>query len=216
MGLPSSDIVKIVFGGPVSPQDSWSVGIWCDVNGGSWSQSDLDTFTTGAANGFDTAIWSNATRAWKGSVATATKYTGAKSYLYSGGTLTLQSAHAVTAVPGTGGAAMPAYVACVASLRTSGFARSQRGRIYLPNNGLNCNTATLQFTKALQDATNIATFLSNMALAVYGKAAPPAVISRNGAGHVSHITHVVLDTIPDTQHGRQSKATPDSVWTAPV
>lgn len=102
---------------------------------------------------------------------------------------------------GSGGALGPAQIALVVSLRTGGFGRSARGRVYLPANALAC-TANGNATAAacLNTANAVSAYLGGM----HSGPDQPSVASHK-TGHLEKITKVIVDSVPDTQRRRRDK-----------
>jgi hypothetical protein len=213
MPLPSGVVIKVVWAGPVTQSDDWSFGVWYTASGVP-SQSDLDTQTSDGLASMENTFWNASSNPWKGKVTDVCKLTDSKSYVYNGGTLVAQSAATISGVAGTGVQNNPPYVAAVMSLHTSGFGRRRRGRIYLPANGISCDSATGLMGTLVQDHVDH----MRTVIAAWGDtgapfAATPVVVSQTG-GFSTPITSISLDNKPDTQRGRQNRDTASQNLTA--
>lgn len=207
-------IIRATFGGAMGAGDNWTCGLSIKVGTlpePIGSSAELTTFA-----GTLRAAWIN--RVWQGtsgilgSVASGTSYSVCKTYQYDpGGILQAQGQDNVTAVPGTNTTTVhPAYVAACATLQTAHFGRSYRGRMYLPVTGANVGSASLQFTSSVnQWTTALAAFLADvlgMTPTLAGAATPVApIVYSSKLSFQSVITGVRIDSIPDTQHGRENK-----------
>lgn len=217
MGIPSLQLIKFVISGPISSSDTWSVGLWCEQSN-PMAQADLDGFAAGCLTSFKSKFWSAASQPWSRQVSTVCSVTTCKAYLYSGGVLALQSQATQAAVAGTGTSPHPAYTAAVFSLLTASFGRRRRGRLYLPFTGGTVSPASDDMTVLAQDVTNMRSWLEDGLTgawnASFGGGVTPAVVSQVGPGSTAHITHLRLDSKPDTQRGRQSKTVPGNTFTS--
>jgi hypothetical protein len=99
----------------------------------------------------------------------------------------------------------PAYCAQVFTLRTAGFGRSKRGRLYLPRTGSNNSGTTLQYTNIQAHVDNMAAFLSAKTYNGSNITVGPTVMSQT-TGTANLITKVTMDSKPDTQRGRISRS----------
>lgn len=214
MPMPSGVVWKLTVGGAIGGVDSWSIGIWADLPDGVPSQGNLDSLTSDLLGDFKNDVWDPASTGFKAQNSNGVDLSKAKSYVYSAGNLVMQSAASITAVPGTASTARPAYTALAFTLHTASFGRSSRGRVYLPATGVGTNTATLQFTLSQACADQMASWLNTWNGNPYF-AAHPVVLSQKH-GTTAHITSVSVNTLPDTQRGRMSKATPTSTFSHTV
>jgi hypothetical protein len=211
----TGDFTKLVLSGPVSSVDTWSIGIYGDCSGITPSQSDLDSFTTAGLASFQSRLWAGSTVAYKSVCNSSTSLTTARGYVYSSGASTiLESVATQAASAGTGTNLQPPFVACVFTLQTLAFGRSYRGRVYLPYTGGGMNAGTGNMTGIVQAfADEMALFLQDMAIG-FGSAlaSSPAVYSRTKSV-LTHINRVRVNTVPDTQRGRQGNAVATSSFT---
>lgn len=210
----ANNYIKFVLSGAVSSVDTWSIGFHADPLANGQTQSDLDTFTSGGLAAFQADFWNGSTIAYKSLCNSSTTLVTAKSYLYSSaGSTVLESVATQSPSAGTGTNIHPPYVACVATLNTLSFGRSYRGRVYLPYTGGGMNAGTGNMTGIVQAiADEMATFLGHMNTG-FGSAiaAKPSVFSRTLQA-LTYINQVKINTVPDTQRGRQSNAVATSAF----
>lgn len=216
MPLPAGWFLKLVLGGPVSLSDDWSIGVWYHVPDGDPGQTDLDSIVDDSLGSFKSSWWNESGHPWSDFNAAGTKLSTAKGYLYHDGVLTRQTEATTTPAAGTGSTPHPAYVACCVTLKTAGFSRRQRGRVYLPATAAAVDTNSGLFTGLTTEAlTNFAGSIGTFG----GSAAPfsaiPVVVSQTG-GIYTAITEARYDNLPDTQHGRNNKTAATSTATEPV
>jgi hypothetical protein len=220
MGLPAGWLAKFVFGGQISSDDDWSVGFWLELGTPDPTSADVTDLTSHALSTFNSAVWGPAGGSIKGSCAPATNLQTCKSYVYNNGVLTFQSQATQAASAGTATTLLPAYVAAVFSLRTESFGRSARGRVYMPMTGAVLSGGKLQLQLSQTHVDNVAGWLHNARFGAWGASytgtTNPVVVSRVGSGMARSITDVIVDSIPDTQHGRESKAVATSVLNSAV
>lgn len=216
MPMPAGWFCKFVIGGAVSLSDDWSIGIWYHVPGGDPGQTDFDQAISDGIQSFHNTWWSASSNPWSDQNAAGTKLTDGKGYLYENGVLRRQSQHSITPAPGTGSTPHPSYVACCVTLRTAGFTRRERGRIYTPATAAATDTNSGLFTGLTTTA------LDNLSgcIGVFGHSgAPmpcdPAVVSQTG-GSFSVVTSIKYDNLPDTQHGRNNQTAATSVATSTI
>lgn len=210
--------VKLVVGGSVNNADTWSVGMHGDTGIDElWSQADCDAFAEQALSAFVDEIWTPAASPWAGFNASATSVSSATFYQYDINSVLVRESKATTsAVSGTGTAPKPAYTAACVSMLTDAYGRSYRGRMYMPATSATVTTATLQYTIAQGHADAVANWLV-LWLAGFDSALPatPGVVSST-RDIITPITAVALDSIPDTQRGRQSTEVATARYTAVV
>ncbi len=217
MPMPLGNFIKNVFGGAVSLSDDWSCGVWYQATSDAPSQGDLDTATTNLLTNLQSGWWNDSTHPWRDQNAAGTKLESVRAYYYHNGVLTLQSEATQSPSSGTGSDVHPSYVACCVTLKTAGFGRRKRGRIYLPATAAGTDTNSGLFTgltlEALQNLGNV--------IGLYGIGddvaipAQPVVVSQTG-GSFEPITHLRYDNKPDTQHGRESKTSATSTAETPL
>jgi hypothetical protein len=202
MGLPSGPLYRFTFGGPVSPTDNWLVGVYCTGSDGNQTDATLNTWANTAFNSFNAKFWTAAASPWKVNCLAVTSLFQCRVFQYLSGTLTGEGISTAATVVGTGATAKPAYTAACFSLRTDAFGRSARGRSYFPATAVPLLAGTLQMSLAQQNVDNYAAFLNEfLNSTVTGSAMIPCVVSQTQA-IARPITSVKLDTIPDTQRGR--------------
>lgn len=221
MGMPGGWLFRWVLGGAVSNADDWSAGFWAIGDEPGPDDADFSTLTAGVLGSFQDKVWNATTTGLLTLNAPSTKLAQCNGYAYHNGVLTLEAVATQSPVAGTRTTAHPAYVAAVCTLRTAAFGRSARGRMYLPATGQVIDQTTLQSQSAQATATQMGEFLTDVRAAfglglTYTGATSPCVVSRVGAGAARPVTEVAVDSIPDTQRGRQSKAVATTVGTAPV
>lgn len=209
MPLPSTTLVHMIFGGAASSVgDTWNAGFWLDTNPN--TLSDANAAAASALTQFMTTFWNNAANPWKAKQSDGTSLDFCKLYEYSGGILNNQGVATQSPSLGTNsGGASGAYQACCVSLLTAKFGRSYRGRMYLPWTAPLAH-ATCQFTTITAEITNLKTFFDYWpanAPTGWGGTGSPTVVSRH-LGVQTHMTKFRIDSNPDTQHGRNRKATP--------
>lgn len=216
---PNNSYVTNVFSGAVSG-DIWSCVTNCisAENTTFGPGADFNTYAAAALAAFNSTIWNSASGIKQANSA-ATTLTSCKTYVYnSGGVLVQEGSATQTAVPGTGTTRLPPYSALCVTLKTNGFGRSYRGRSYIPFTagtlGADGQASSGQCSSL---ATNYIAFINAMvAIAVPGAAGDelqPAVLSV-AKGLLSNISSVKVDSLVDTQRGRQNRATASSTATA--
>src|SRR6185369_2452215 len=217
MAKPAGNHVLTRIGGVVH-DDTWTVGVWWGITSGTISQANLDLFTQGILDLFNSVWWNPGTNSWKSMCSGGTGLSRCDSFLYTDGTLTLESNKTQTTVAGTGTAWQPAYVALVATLRTGGFGRRRRGRLYLPLTGSNLKSTVPglgQSQVSQAQVNNLASCLSAASVIGTDWAFTSEVMSEVGS-MANPITSIRVDSLPDTQRGRQSKAIASQTLTAVV
>nr|CRY97563.1 hypothetical protein [uncultured prokaryote] len=193
--------------------DSWSLvlALLSAENLAFPTGADMNTYAASALASFNTKYWT-ATGAGQAINGPFCKLAFAKAYGYnSGGALAAEGAATMTATGGTATSSHPAYVAMCATLITDSFGRSYRGRSFLPATGAYIGTdAQFSVGQATSNATAYGLFLKNLntltAPTASGDQFQPAVLSIAKAV-LTPISQVAIDTIPDTQRGRQNKLT---------
>lgn len=216
MPLPSGWFIKRVIGGPVSLTDDWSIGLWYHVPGGDPGQTDFDQIISDGLTAFEGSFWTPGSSPWSDMNAAGTKVATSKGYLYDSGVLKRQTTANITPSSGTGSTPHPAYVACCVTLRTAGFTRRERGRVYLPATAAACDTNSGLFTGLTTTAlTALAGVIETFGHAGAPFTADPVVVSQTGASY-SAITEIKYDNLPDTQHGRNNQTAATSTATEPI
>jgi hypothetical protein len=212
--------MRVTWGGAISPSDRWSCSIWFLVAGsGNMTNAEAVTNAANLTTHWRTYVWLGTAPGILSQVAAQTTHDQTTvSYYGTADVLTAQGVDHPTATAGTSATVHPAYVSQVASLRTAAFGRSARGRIYLPMTAAPVSTATLQFTTvtAATAVKNLLTYIkTNFLVDAASDHVSPVVVSQTH-GTTNDITTVLVDSLPDTQHGRQSKAAPASSLSATV
>lgn len=207
--------MRTVFQGNASSSDIWNIGFWWQKPAPSDGTIDYNALAADVLAKFKSDFWSATTSPWTTNLSSDCTLTTAKVYGYDGGLLTGEGVATSSPVGGTQTITSPRFTACVATLQTASFGRSHRGRVYLPyTNG--CNT-TGQLSLVQAYADNLKAFLVRNTFA--GLPAAPIieslVVSRTH-GTVDPITKVRMDSLPDTQRGRISKAVPANTYTSVV
>jgi len=213
-------LLRFVVGGPVSSQDSWSIGVNMAYDGTSGTQTGAQMNAAAAvvAGHWTGTIWKT-TPGLLTQIAPATKFTTVSSYQYNtAGALIAQGQTTVTAVPGTAsGQPTPAYCACVTTLQTAGFGRSFRGRWYLPLTGMTLDAAALQLNTTTAIATAVKGFIDSLngdAWSGNDFGLPTVVVHSAKLNQLNRVFSIKVDSIPDTQRGRINKDSPLQTATA--
>lgn len=210
--------LKIVPFGHIDNVQTWSTTVQClvelDVN--SWGLSDVQAVSDDLVVYFNTwavsllPIWSP-----------DTTYEGIRCYYYGsvGDHAELQAESQPANPPsGSNSAWLPTYTSLVASFRTPMTGRSGRGRSYVPLTGAtlaaggqvaagdctrvgNAFVALLQALNAYSNATHHLTNLTPCVMSATKSLATP-------------IASIIVDSLPDTQHRREDKLSPQtrSTW----
>lgn len=216
MPMPAGWFIKRVTGGPVSLTDDWSVGLWYHVPGGDPGQTDFDQIISDGLASFTTSFWSASTHPWSDMNAAGTKVAQSKGYLYHDGVLVRQSTATQTPASGTPGTPHPAYVACCVTLKTAGFTRRERGRIYLPATAAATDTNSGLFSALTSDALDhLAGVIETFGHAGAPFTADPVVVSQTGASYAA-MTEIKYDNLPDTQHGRNNQTAATATATSSI
>jgi len=207
MPMPNGSFWRVSIGGQINDTDTWSINRWLYLVsvGTGPNQSDHDAIASGQLADFNSTFWNPATNPYKAMNAAATTLATCKVYYYLNGVLTAESSSSITPVAGTSTNVQPAYCAQVFTLRTSGFGRSQRGRLYLPRTGSNNSGTTLQYTNFQAHVDNMAAFLGAKTYNGSNITVGPTVMSLTH-GTTNIITKVTMDSKPDTQRGRESRS----------
>lgn len=216
MALPGTDLVNYRFGGTCGG-DTWSVGFWASLAGlsGVPSPAQANADCAAVLTAFDGDVWSAATNPWKVRVAVGMTLASATSHFYSGGVLTAAGSATIAPVAGTGTNPQPVYVSRCVTLLTGRAGRSYRGRVYMPANGAPPSGTTFQYVSWINELNNLATFFRNVLSADTtdlpgDPTLTPVVVSRTQAA-ATQIIALRMDSIPDTQHGRESRFVPTVV-----
>jgi hypothetical protein len=204
------DLLKINARGHMS-DNTWSFGIYLGLapNGGV-DGTNIGALTTAIEPSFSTYATFCANHVWS----SLTQYEGITAYhIPSGHTVSdLTGVKDVTPIVGSQSSPMPAFCSMVQSLRSVFSSRTQRGRIYVPwtGGGVSSNGQTNQTmcdnmsgaTKALLDALNA------LDLSAHGVTSQTVEVVSFTRGLTTPVDHVIVDSIPDTQHRRQDKVAP--------
>lgn len=190
----------MVLYGTVGATEIFETGFWVV---GTTPSSDLDVQTMA---GKVAAAWEANSTQQKSIISNDTAYTEVRGYFY--GDTSGKATHTGSA-PITGGGGTSAGFNCplqtcmVMTLRTGYAGRSNRGRMYLPANGINLGTDHLYGSAALQSLViEFAAFLSDVI--TDGSIGAPVVVSRTESAYQT-ITAVDADYRPDIQRRRANK-----------
>lgn len=212
MSTATKDLVKVVMGGTIAGNDSWSTSTSLIVTGGTPSAADMNGIANGAATLFATSFWDVASSGWKSAVAASTIWSTCKTYYYPAGsdTATVSGSKALTPDPGTNVTGIPPQCSLVISLLTGFPGRQMRGRNYLP---AACNiTATGRQTSTwvTNASQHWAAYLDGLNSMTVGSLSFNACI---GTHNCPVITQVRVDDIIDTQRRRRDKQVATSIVT---
>jgi len=219
MAIPSGDILRIVVGGPIGG-DTWSTGQWRVLTGmtGLPTPTQMNAAATAWLATFKSLVWDPATGGWRGQNNAGTALSTCRVYLYQGGLLAAQGAAAITPDTGLATPVLPAYVAGCVTLQTNTPGRSGRGRIYMPITGCTMVAATMQIQSDFTPHLAALASWLNSGVDTTMPGSPtgvPVVLSRTKT-QTHQITALRMDTIPDTQHGRENKFVASAVRTGVV
>lgn len=212
MGYPQPTL-KVVVGGKLS-NDVWRTGIDFGLN--------IATApTSGQLNALITSsiqpaflVWWNAL---KGFNTTAADYSYLQAYYYPQGSTAAAAVGTSTlsAVPGTGGNALPLRTCLVASKMTAYAGRHNRGRMYIPYTAATTSlTADGQTITGVVNsyATATATLFQTLNAASWtsaGITSQSAVVTSSNAPAVAHsVINIRVDSLPDSQRRRTNKDAP--------
>nr|CRY97262.1 hypothetical protein [uncultured prokaryote] len=219
---PTNSYCLISLGGAM-PSDDWRVTLHCSSaeNLPITPDQPWDTFAAAVLTAFKTDVWSAGTLPLSAANGSGVSLSTCKVSAYnSGGVLAAQGNASISAVTGSSTTGAAGYQAIVATLLTGTFGSSYRGRMYLPWTGA-VSTSTLQLTSSQTPniAANVAAFLKAVndtdAPTDSGDEFQPGVLSLKH-GVITSYSTVRVDSVPDTQRGRQKSAVPVSTSIAPI
>lgn len=131
---------------------------------------------------------------------------------YENGALLGSSTSGTGETPSLVATGSPAYTALVVTLLTNNTTRSGRGRFYLPTTVAPIDGANLQWTKAGIDnlAVPLTAFIQKFGNTPFGLESVLAKVSVRSlkTGTLNVVQSVRVNSIPDTQHGRENKFKP--------
>lgn len=197
-GVPSGNFVKVTFQFTLYAVQSASVSFWLKfpspaVSGG------MAALATGSGD----SNYTTNLRSWLlGQMNTGQKLVGITYRAYQPDSQTLfDQATKTYSDAGTLSTWMPPQVAMVASLRTAGFGRAYRGRVYFPTavQG-NATTGRASAAQTAAAATAVRAYLAQW---VAGSVTP--VLISLSRGVATPLTYVEVDAVMDTQRRRRDK-----------
>lgn len=219
VGLPS-DAVKLVIQGSIAGVQSWSVGLWGQITlpGGAWAIANQQAATEDLAGFVET--WAVAMRQFW---APDTQYEQLSSYFYPAHSLVSTQVGTfaeTTPIVGTGSHYHSTSCSMVQSLRTDVPGRSGRGRIYVPADAANINTAH-EFSSSDIGAASGATAtmlhgFNGYSSVPHGVTALHMMVASFTKLQMNDITSVVVDSRPDSQRRREDKMPITNTSTSPV
>ena len=146
-------------------------------------------------------------------------YTAVRGYAYQAtGTKATFVAEASLGLDGTGSVTHPLTTCCVVSLRTPNVGRSNRGRMYLPAGGAFMSTSSFfngtGFPNLASEWAAIFGLVNAIELDGGGNPVVSVVSFTGGTSNV--VTHVTVDSRPDTQRRRSNRQGTGTVYSADV
>lgn len=218
MPNPTTLYYRVAVGGSMA-QDVWSNIITLqDVDGASSpTGSAMNTFAGDVLDAYNTEIWD----ALSAMIAPYCKLVTATAYAYLGGVLVAQGQASQTPAQGQNASTMQSapYQSVCVTLQTTESGRSGRGRMYLPLCGPSATSSTGQLSSTQTDSIADAAGALSKALeqvdSPVGEAAGLyySVLSTKTAA-LNKIQTVKVDSILDTQRGRENRFTAISSSTA--
>lgn len=208
MPLPGIPLGLFQHQGTVAGGETWSVGMWFWMTGltAGTTQAQADQAATDAHGFFKTRLWTGSLQATN---PPAIALTNTRFHLYEAAIATASGQFIDVASAGSSASASAAYQALCVSLYSTIAGRSGRGRMYLPFCTGGLSTATCQLAAApAGQMTAFKNYMSDMNSHVWAlpgaPGAVPSVVSRTHATQAG-ITHMRIDSKPDTQHGRTKR-----------
>lgn len=208
----AANTLRVVWSGPVSSQDNWSVGLNFASTApvGAITPTEMNTAAAALAGFWTANFWKAGAGLGVNTNVASTAFTTVQNYYYgAAGVLLAQGGASVAAVTGAGATAAPAYVAKVVSLETARFGRSYRGRMYLPQTSPALTGSTLQYADTATTLAGIKAFINacNGSALVLGGAAVGLALSVASLklSINTPVNAIKIDSIPDTQRGRINK-----------
>lgn len=212
-----NDVYHVVFGGSLPSGEIWESGFW--VEGDAPTSNDLANATAQLwAAQLQAADTSGAMRITLTHCQASVTFDYVRVYSYpAGGPHAAYIGYHAASIAGTTSdtSVLPNQICLVVSLRTNNAGRSNRGRMYMPLNGINLQpNAQLNQAACTAIANGWATCFSDWNAS--GDNGQVVVMSRVGAGHTNVVSEVIVDSIPDTQRKRRNKVAAAFVQTAVV
>lgn len=204
MGIVASDApyMRLALGGVLPGAEKWRTVQWWKFTEGVPAHGDFVNSASDVYVSFANNMWNATTGTkWLTKNVTGSNISTYQATLYVDGAIADETTQNPGPIAGSVAAgASPGYTAACFTLATARFGRSFRGRAYLPHTASVVN-ATLQLDVDSTCCANFARYLNKTGVVLDGVGTVPVVMSQT-LGQSEQITQVRLDTIPDTQHGR--------------